>query len=582
MSRTIGIMATYPPRLDELKLVVPSIAPQLDRLVVVANQCAAPPRFARSLKNVECIIPDRDLKDEGKFVDVEAAPDDILFYLDDDIIYPHDYVSRMCALLERYGPDRVALGVHGIIYSDFFDGTPGARLVHVFDKALPDPMVVNQIGTGTAVIKAAHAPDAAIMEGSATFVDVRFAGHCHDRGIGLVCVDRPAGWLRELQTESTIFETVTSRTGALEHICAEIDGFGGVRNLPLDLVREVEAARPLPAPGPHVARVTGGPAPQPPAARPAAPQVQPAATAPAAPAIPVSPSIAEPAERAIDHVFVLPGALEEAALTQVYRIVMGAHAEGASIGLHVADPAQIEGHWQIKTLTQMPAVRMLDAPGPAADARAIVLRGTQETLDITVMPAGAVKPKAGLGKPAHVLDTHLLAGGLAEHLEALRAMPPEAALMISNKTFGRFWNLQGTVFNLCQLRHEGIPQRALVLTGGFWDTALLADVRAVARRLGRELYWLRRNVEELEAAAGTGPQPSGPGWEIHLAGADLTPADPAFTAHLAREITPGLRVAPPEQGEARTGAEFFADLSGGAFGDLSRGPLRLRLWRAPE
>lgn len=574
MPRTIGIMATYPPRLGELQLVVPSIAPQLDRLVVVANQFTAAPRFARRLTNVECILPERDLRDEGKFVDVGAASDDILFYLDDDIIYPHDYVSRMLGLLEKYGEDRVALGVHGIIYSDFFDGTPGARLVHVFDKALPAPMVVNQIGTGTAVVKAALAPSAEVMAGSATFVDVRFAGHCHAQGTGLVCVSREAGWLRELPTQSTIFETVTSQTGALEHICAEIDGFGGIRRLPLDLVQEIEGDRPL---------VPLAPRPVPPAPISEAGMVAPAArTAPEAarPVQDVAPAPPPP----VDHIFAVPEALEPAALTQLYRLVMGAHAAGATLGLHVADQALIDAHWQLRTLSEMPAVQRIDAVAAHPQARALAIRPAPGGLDIAVLPASAYGPKAGRHKPARSIDTHILARGLEAHLDALGAMPPESGILISNSTFGRFWNLQDTVFNLCHLRGAGLPAKALVLTGGFWEPALLADIRAVALRTGRTLFWLRQNVEEIEEAAGVGPQSSGQGWELHVVGADLTPDDDAFTQEIVRRLKAegaALRLPAPEQGEARTGAEFFSDLVGGALGDLSRNPLRMRTWPVP-
>ena len=48
-----------------------------------------------------------------------------------------------------------------------------------------------------------------LMQSSQRFVDVRFARICHESGIGMVCVPRAEGWLRDMEPEESIFESYT-------------------------------------------------------------------------------------------------------------------------------------------------------------------------------------------------------------------------------------------------------------------------------------------------------------------------------------------------------------------------------------
>jgi hypothetical protein len=237
--RVIANLATHPPRATGLEMVVMRLVPQVDVLNICLNEYDAVPLPLRQIPNVNAVIPDQDKKDTGKFM-FECKPDDYIFLVDDDIIYPFDYTKQMIAKIEKYPDLEMAIGVHGIIYSDYYDGRVPARRTQAFYDPVKAPTVVNQIGTGTALVRGRHLPDEVYMVSSAGFVDIRFARYAYENGIALVSVDRPNSWLTPMTVLGpTLFDTVTSAPSSA--MLEEIVVFSGYAKLPLDAVRVVEA-----------------------------------------------------------------------------------------------------------------------------------------------------------------------------------------------------------------------------------------------------------------------------------------------------------------------------------------------------
>lgn len=237
--KRIGRMATFPARAEFLPRAVESLQGQLDRLVVVLNEYSR--KAAKQLPaypNVEYVIPAEDTKDTGKFMG-EASPDEYVFLTDDDLLYPPDYVQTLVRGLEALPTDRAVVGLHGVIYSDLFDGAARSRFVAKFDKALAGPLLVNQLGTGCAMIRGDLLPSFDYMQSSQRFVDVRFAKYCHEHHIAMVCLPRAAGWVQDLEASDSIFETYT-RTNQ-ENQLEEILSFGGYGKLDARLALKVEA-----------------------------------------------------------------------------------------------------------------------------------------------------------------------------------------------------------------------------------------------------------------------------------------------------------------------------------------------------
>ena len=231
-------MATYPARIDSLPRVIESIVGQVDELVVVLNQYDR--RQVASLpilSNLTYHVPEVDLRDTGKFLPRRGAGD-YVFLVDDDIIFPEDYVLGMVDFYERLPSRRFVVGLHGVIYSDMFEGAPESRFVAKFDKALARPTLVNQLGTGCAMTRGDMLPPFELMRDSQRFVDVRLARICHERGIGMVCVPRNEGWLQDTQPEESIFASYTKvhHREQMEEVLA----FGGFGKLTPSIAVAVE------------------------------------------------------------------------------------------------------------------------------------------------------------------------------------------------------------------------------------------------------------------------------------------------------------------------------------------------------
>ena len=238
MMKRVGHVATYPGRKDYLPAMLESVVSQLDDICVVLNQYDK--KLRRQLPqypNVRYVIPDEDLKDTGKFLEPRTA-DEYVFILDDDLEFPPDYASTLVDYYESLPTARVVVGVHGVVYSDLFEGAAGSRFVAKFDKKLARPVVVNQLGTGCSMMRGDLLAPMEYMASSQRFVDVRFARYCHENNIGMVCVARPDQWIRDMQAEESIYESYTRLHHGQQ--LGEILAFGGWGKLNARLALAVE------------------------------------------------------------------------------------------------------------------------------------------------------------------------------------------------------------------------------------------------------------------------------------------------------------------------------------------------------
>lgn len=234
----IANVATFPGRKAISADAVKSIAIQVDRVNVVLNEYGFVPGELMSIPKANFIFPPRDLKDVGKFLPA-VEPDDDVFLVDDDILYPSDYVETMMSMREKLQEVNPILGLHGVTYSDYYEGKHGAgRMVDVFTKALDKPRLVNQVGTGTVSCKGYQMPTFEFMEGSERFVDVRFARHCFNKGYPNICVAREENWLEQLETDGSIFESFTMSKPL--NVILEVQGIAGFKKMNPSIWRLLE------------------------------------------------------------------------------------------------------------------------------------------------------------------------------------------------------------------------------------------------------------------------------------------------------------------------------------------------------
>jgi hypothetical protein len=231
-------MATYPARRDVLPRALASIAPQVDRVILVLNEYGEPPGELAAFPNVEPVLPPDDLKDTGKFLP-EAAPDDDVFLTDDDLVYPPDYVAHTLSAAADCALRDAVFGYHGSCLKPGFRKTGFDRQYFGMHRAQDCDILVDLIGTGTVYLKGRHLPPFAEMATARRFTDIRFARLCHAAGLPRVALRHRAAFIEELPVGESLYRSFT-------------------RNLPAEVFREVKAfARKTPGIGRPVADRAG-------------------------------------------------------------------------------------------------------------------------------------------------------------------------------------------------------------------------------------------------------------------------------------------------------------------------------------
>lgn len=234
----VANIATFPGRIDQCAIAIKSMAHQVDIINVVLNEYVFVPGHLKGIERTNFIFPPQDLKDVGKFYPNFDDEDDI-FLCDDDIVYPSNYVAVMMEHRAKLNDLNPILGLHGGIYSDYYDGKHrSGRLVDVFTNALDRSRVVNQLGTGTVYCKGWQMPTFEFMMGSERFVDVRFAIHAYEKNYPSICISREKGWLQQLEINNSIYESFTASSPI--NVIHEIQRIAGFSKLDGIIVRKVE------------------------------------------------------------------------------------------------------------------------------------------------------------------------------------------------------------------------------------------------------------------------------------------------------------------------------------------------------
>jgi glycosyltransferase involved in cell wall biosynthesis len=145
-------MATYPKRFEEALKTAKSIMEVCESLNAHLHIClnetpqSVPESFREAFKdkdNVHLYTPVRDLKDNGKFLNVFEG---VNFWTDDDLVYPLNYFEHMLSKLLDY-PKETPLCLHGYNGSET-TGFKNRDLTH-FNQILTEDKENTIAGTGT-------------------------------------------------------------------------------------------------------------------------------------------------------------------------------------------------------------------------------------------------------------------------------------------------------------------------------------------------------------------------------------------------------------------------------------------------
>ena len=190
-------MATYPPRQKCLKETVPSLVNQCSRLFIYLNDYSSVPDFlAHPRIEAFCGSKYPSCGDIGKFYMIEHV-DGYYFTVDDDIIYPSDYMKRMVNRIEFY-QHRAVLGVHGCVLNmNHMHNYYRARNLTNYRNHLSMDRPVHVIGTGTAAFHTSTIKITLKQFPIPNMADIWFALQGQKQKVPFILINRGGFWLKD-------------------------------------------------------------------------------------------------------------------------------------------------------------------------------------------------------------------------------------------------------------------------------------------------------------------------------------------------------------------------------------------------
>jgi FkbM family methyltransferase len=207
--RITASLASIPSRRDSLMRVVRSIVEQVDKLNVYLNNYDETPDFLRHPRIHVARSQDHgDIRDNGKFFFLADTQPGYCLTVDDDIVYPADYVARLVAKVKQYGHQAI-VGFHGTILPErierFF--APNGRTVLSFKHDLPEDRQVHVLGTGTTAWHTSTMRLALADFPSTGMADLWLAAKAQRLGVPMIAVARAKGYLAPMREDdaNTLF-----------------------------------------------------------------------------------------------------------------------------------------------------------------------------------------------------------------------------------------------------------------------------------------------------------------------------------------------------------------------------------------
>lgn len=201
-------MASVWLREPSLHAVIDSLAHQVDHLNVYLNGYDTVPAFLLQ-PHITVVQGSKDVGDIGKFYWHNELKTDFHATVDDDIVYPSDYITKLMEFRQAFIRP-VIVGVHGIRiikerlapqHPDAVGvGYYGARKVFMAIEHLEHRKIVHILGTGTVLYKV---DDVGTLDINSVFkqknmADIWLGGWAQQRKIPMVVMPHNASWIQEV------------------------------------------------------------------------------------------------------------------------------------------------------------------------------------------------------------------------------------------------------------------------------------------------------------------------------------------------------------------------------------------------
>jgi hypothetical protein len=196
----VASIATMPSRLNTFKLVMDRILPQVDLCFVFLDNFNEIPSFLRDQRKIKIYLSQHEgeLHTSGRYLALkDLDTPSIVLFIDDDILYPHDYISTLVKRLGALSRDAI-VGVHGRKFKPPYASYIEDVDSYHFAQELMSNTEVDELGGGTCAFLS-NAMDFDVREWVYTDAcDIQLAIEAQKRGIRRICIKRPRGWLSPL------------------------------------------------------------------------------------------------------------------------------------------------------------------------------------------------------------------------------------------------------------------------------------------------------------------------------------------------------------------------------------------------
>ena len=194
-------MATFPGRAHMLEEVVTHLAPQFSRLYIYLNEYEEIPPFLARFANVVPVLGKEtfgNISANGKMYFLTQESDGIAFTLDDDFIYPSDYVERFLYNFDLFSCN-VCLCVHGSLFINNPLYYYERSLIFSSNKELKYNTIINMTGSGTTAFYVSLYKDVKYDFKGDVFVDLSIALQSLYKKIPIVSIARSENWLTPIR-----------------------------------------------------------------------------------------------------------------------------------------------------------------------------------------------------------------------------------------------------------------------------------------------------------------------------------------------------------------------------------------------
>lgn len=201
--KIVALLTVIPSRRDVVLHTIDSIYDQVDELRIIFNGFDHLPSWAvRSPKIKARVDRGNSLSDCAKWLHV---PDKgYVLSIDDDILYPEDYVSTMIAKIEQY-ERKAVVTVHGSYFTVPYISYGKSKRSFRFMMGLNKDVRVPMIGTGTLAFHIDTIPAFLFVEAVKNLLpnrsDIWFSRFCLENNIPMMCIERMKYWLKPLRTD---------------------------------------------------------------------------------------------------------------------------------------------------------------------------------------------------------------------------------------------------------------------------------------------------------------------------------------------------------------------------------------------